>query len=112
MFFFSSRRRHTRSTRDWSSDVCSSDLARLTRPLNRLLAQRVGELPEIIVQQQRKIFFDLGIPAIIAGWRVGHGQVIDEVARLVSFRRELRIVEGADREPVAADGGHKNGALA
>src|SRR6266536_1375998 len=26
-FFFSSRRRHTRSTRDWSSDVCSSDLA-------------------------------------------------------------------------------------
>src|SRR5207247_4180886 len=28
-FFFSSRRRHTRSTRDWSSDVCSSDLAGL-----------------------------------------------------------------------------------
>src|SRR5712664_1378841 len=25
-FFFSSRRRHTRSDRDWSSDVCSSDL--------------------------------------------------------------------------------------
>src|SRR5947207_15900918 len=27
-FFFSSRRRHTRSLCDWSSDVCSSDLAR------------------------------------------------------------------------------------
>src|SRR2546422_4401787 len=26
-FFFSSRRRHTRCSRDWSSDVCSSDLA-------------------------------------------------------------------------------------
>src|SRR5207247_7521009 len=26
-FFFSRRRRHTRSTRDWSSDVCSSDLS-------------------------------------------------------------------------------------
>src|SRR5690348_17649271 len=26
MFFFSSRRRHTRWTGDWSSDVCSSDL--------------------------------------------------------------------------------------
>src|SRR5690606_39304552 len=25
-FFFSSRRRHTRFSRDWSSDVCSSDL--------------------------------------------------------------------------------------
>src|SRR5439155_4926177 len=27
-FFFSSRRRHTRWPRDWSSDVCSSDLGR------------------------------------------------------------------------------------
>src|SRR5215471_20595411 len=28
IFFFSSRRRHTRSLRDWSSDVCSSDLGK------------------------------------------------------------------------------------
>src|SRR5690606_39582564 len=28
-FFFSSRRRHTRFSRDWSSDVCSSDLSTL-----------------------------------------------------------------------------------
>src|SRR5690349_4081618 len=35
VFFFSSRRRHTRSLRDWSSDVCSSDL------LERM--QKVGE---------------------------------------------------------------------
>src|SRR5690606_39779803 len=28
LFFFSSRRRHTRFSRDWSSDVCSSDLIR------------------------------------------------------------------------------------
>src|SRR5207249_5229325 len=28
VFFFSSRRRHTRSKRDWSSDVCSSDLVK------------------------------------------------------------------------------------
>src|SRR5207245_8676090 len=28
-FFFSSRRRHTRCYRDWSSDVCSSDLGPL-----------------------------------------------------------------------------------
>src|SRR2546429_4989720 len=35
-FFFSSRRRHTRCSRDWSSDVCSSDLVggvALHRPL-------------------------------------------------------------------------------
>src|SRR5690606_40202101 len=29
LFFFSSRRRHTRFSRDWSSDVCSSDLSAL-----------------------------------------------------------------------------------
>src|SRR3712207_8107113 len=40
-FFFSSRRRHTRYWRDWSSDVCSSDLRqprhRLPQPLRVLL---------------------------------------------------------------------------
>src|SRR5699024_11692378 len=30
-FFFASRRRHTRSKRDWSSDVCSSDLGLVDR---------------------------------------------------------------------------------
>src|SRR5699024_11971502 len=32
-FFFSSRRRHTRSKRDWSSDVCSSDLLQVGKIL-------------------------------------------------------------------------------
>src|SRR5437899_3828171 len=31
-FFFSSRRRHTRCLSDWSSDVCSSDLAAIAAP--------------------------------------------------------------------------------
>src|SRR5690349_23881258 len=34
-FFFSSRRRHTRSLRDWSSDVCSSDLV---NPVDHVIA--------------------------------------------------------------------------
>src|SRR5207253_4966060 len=42
-FFFSSRRRHTRWPRDWSSDVCSSDLHRVARvaqrPHERLVEQ-------------------------------------------------------------------------
>src|SRR5690606_16100803 len=44
-FFFSCRRRHTRFSRDWSSDVCSSDLASLrgsTLPLRSL--PRLGGL--------------------------------------------------------------------
>src|SRR5215470_14007916 len=40
-FFFSSRRRHTRCYRDWSSDVCSSDLERPDLVLDVL--QRVGD---------------------------------------------------------------------
>src|SRR5438045_7252829 len=44
MFFFSSRRRHTRFLSDWSSDVCSSDLLVLTdrRPDPSHLTQVVG----------------------------------------------------------------------
>src|SRR5688572_31461238 len=41
VFFFSSRRRHTRFDCDWSSDVCSSDLFREHPPLART------ELPSV-----------------------------------------------------------------
>src|SRR2546428_4746433 len=45
-FFFSSRRRHTRSDRDWSSDVCSSDL---------LLLLQIGPVPvrDVRVRHER-----------------------------------------------------------
>src|SRR3712207_1020647 len=35
-FFFSSRRRHTRYWRDWSSDVCSSDLRKYKNDISRI----------------------------------------------------------------------------
>src|SRR5256885_8096323 len=38
VFFFSSRRRHTRLQGDWSSDVCSSDLRPITGSLSRRCA--------------------------------------------------------------------------
>src|SRR5438046_8145500 len=41
LFFFSSRRRHTRLVSDWSSDVCSSDLGR-ERGRHRDLRARSG----------------------------------------------------------------------
>src|SRR5699024_11287288 len=43
-FFFSSRRRHTRSKRDWSSDVCSSDLPFAGHSTNYTLYQQVLQL--------------------------------------------------------------------
>src|SRR5215510_12032310 len=64
-FFFSSRRRHTRWPRDWSSDVCSSDLKWLAnkgwdpvmgaRPLRRTI-QREIEDP----LSERILFNELG----------------------------------------------------
>src|SRR3972149_4266049 len=47
-FFFSSRRRHTRFDRDWSSDVCSSDLlfCRLvSRDIRRMMSAQCSHLP-------------------------------------------------------------------
>src|SRR5699024_2226136 len=52
-FFFSSRRRHTRSKRDWSSDVCSSDLK--MNPLFIVSAAILGPILEEIIF--RKILF-------------------------------------------------------
>src|SRR5262249_57362039 len=42
LFFFSSRRRHTRLVSDWSSDVCSSDL----QPRNRLARLVESSFPQ------------------------------------------------------------------
>src|SRR2546429_7376098 len=46
IFFFSSRRRHTRCSRDWSSDVCSSDLVLIAR---RAGTRRYYDLPERVL---------------------------------------------------------------
>src|SRR3712207_5492841 len=47
-FFFSSRRRHTRYWRDWSSDVCSSDLV-ADRPLTEVLAEHLEPRRTLLV---------------------------------------------------------------
>src|SRR5439155_3323580 len=42
IYFFSSRRRHTRWPRDWSSDVCSSDLATFSMTSDALFGIGMG----------------------------------------------------------------------
>src|SRR3989449_6569994 len=89
-FFFSSRRRHTRCSRDWSSDVCSSDLVWRRgaqaavmvsgngcahvyfRPRGGPPTPRSGAaVPSDLVEQL------LGLPAVQLGaWRDGHGDVV------------------------------------
>src|SRR5215208_8426205 len=51
-FFFSSRRRHTRWPRDWSSDVCSSDLDR--RPLGARPGRRCRGADRCGARRDRK----------------------------------------------------------
>src|SRR5690606_40119827 len=56
LLFFSSRRRHTRFSRDWSSDVCSSDLEelRLVATEDRLEAElRNGDGPRLVVELEQ-----------------------------------------------------------
>src|SRR5690606_40796447 len=48
-FFFSSRRRHTRFSRDWSSDVCSSDLQREVTVMNTRRVANGFTLIELLV---------------------------------------------------------------
>src|SRR2546427_9575073 len=47
IFFFSSRRRHTRFDCDWSSDVCSSDLVLAITAIILALRRRVPGLPAV-----------------------------------------------------------------
>src|SRR5690606_39434484 len=66
-FFFSSRRRHTRFSRDWSSDVCSSDLPRLAKTREHTI--------ELVMAEA--VRFDRLDPALFAralGW--GRGSII------------------------------------
>src|SRR5690606_39310474 len=49
-FFFSSRRRHTRFSRDWSSDVCSSDLPEVSTHL-----ELGGSLPLLTLVDHGKL---------------------------------------------------------
>src|SRR5207302_2655469 len=44
-FFFSSRRRHTRFSRDWSSDVCSSDLAMQFTGIGSMIGVHMTDRP-------------------------------------------------------------------
>src|SRR2546421_3756675 len=76
-FFFSSRRRHTRSDRDWSSDVCSSDLeeiparmqARAADDLKKMVTDRLVDAGLVyegargFVTPRRLSLFVQGVPA-------------------------------------------------
>src|SRR6266498_2608477 len=69
LFFFSSRRRHTRCGRDWSSDVCSSDLG-----------QRLLVFEQLIVSAGKH-----DLTTLVAGLRA-------EIDDVIAFLDDLRVM--------------------
>src|SRR5699024_12116007 len=73
LFFFSSRRRHTRSKRDWSSDVCSSDLGELDHHEAEILREiwqqklRDENVRHVILNLEEMIFMDSSGIGVLLG---------------------------------------------
>src|SRR5207248_5343221 len=103
LFFFSSRRRHTRSYGDWSSDVCSSDLVALVERfrLERLdqVVHQVAVLGKVHVVDAEEL---LGL--LHALLRYGDGLVL--LVRLVVVGRSEERREGK-RGGLGGGGGAK-----
>src|SRR6266480_907902 len=75
-FFFSSRRRHTRLTCDWSSDVCSSDLAAATAVAPTRDVGRAAATPAT-----RRLARELGVDLQIVRGTGSGGRVTDDDVR-------------------------------
>src|SRR3712207_5816850 len=89
LFFFSSRRRHTRYWRDWSSDVCSSDLYRCTgTEKNRFGGQRRCDARPI-----------LGERLDTAVWTEVCRLLADPARGTEEYQRRLRAVRTGPRRP-------------
>src|SRR3712207_8036323 len=96
--FISSRRRHTRYWRDWSSNVCSSDLGdrpterhlhvgvRVDRPRDDVLAARVDHLVGLHVERLPNEGDPLVVDEYVPNVVVGSG---DDVTALDQYRHPL-----------------------
>src|SRR5207249_7613039 len=78
----SSRRRHTRSKRDWSSDVCSSDLG--INALNGVFGAWTDSIPMVVISGQVKI------ETLVSSFNIsGLRQLGDQEADIISMVRPI-----------------------
>src|SRR5215510_10578890 len=111
-FFFSSRRRHTRWPRDWSSDVCSSDLAERDLLLAPVLAEDAQPGQPVSAQVDDQVLgerLDAEQPGVLAvrdDWRprgrLAHGGLRElEVLRMIVVQDQQAV--GAVRADLMLD---------
>src|SRR6266498_2057152 len=82
VFFFSSRRRHTRCGRDWSSDVCSSDLITIQNDGAPIPTEHIGKI------------FEPGFTTKAAGTGLG----LASVKKIIEEHRgQISIASGPDQ---------------
>src|SRR5699024_12227879 len=84
-FFFSSRRRHTRSKRDWSSDVCSSDLGRR----RFIILGLIGLIPATLLQ---------GI--VVAPWQMIIARLFQGLSAAMVFAPALALAGDIAKEEI------------
>src|SRR6266511_5226350 len=117
-FFFSSRRRHTRFSRDWSSDVCSSDLEEFVIEGCYLMRDRIrgiemwenvgiaaAEIAPIVenspyMQMFRKLLFSRIVPCVkdIGLWGPRLRQAYADMGVIEMAGQSLETLMGADED--------------
>src|SRR5947209_10685396 len=105
-FFFSSRRRHTRYWRDWSSDVCCSDLAVRPRSAIPRQSRGVGDLRAPLVGRERELRLLLDVFGRVAEDRqthlftmvgnagIGKSRLVEEALARMATEFRPRILQG------------------
>src|SRR5690606_39770078 len=83
-YFFSSRRRHTRFSRDWSSDVCSSDLA---GALSALMSTASGALLAVATLLANDVYRRFVAPGLGDGAFLRATRVIATTAGVLKIGR-------------------------
>src|SRR5690606_6301077 len=106
-FFFSSRRRHTRFSRDWSSDVCSSDLEAVRGMAQGMVRAIVGAIGEMIAQwlayQAVQLVTGKATQAAAATSLISQAVAMQQLAALSAFASTAAIpIVGPAAAPAAA----------
>src|SRR5690625_328113 len=90
-FFSSSRRRHTRSPRDWSSDVCSSDLEQVPLPVTNLWSNDVTRVVTYqlrgVTGRSRRVALRATTQRLLR-YAAGGGEVADTARMRYGFRHD------------------------